>query len=350
MRQLKFSESIREALDQALERDPFVYTIGLGVPDPKGIFGSTLDLQQKYGPKRVLDMPCSENAMTGIVIGSAIEGFKPIISHQRADFFFLGLDQLINNAAKWHFMFDGQMQVPMVNRLIIGRGWGQGPQHSQNLAATLAHFPGLKVIAPSTPQDMKGMLLAAIEDPNPVVIFEHRWLYNHFGFVSSDYFTSSLDQACVTREGKDVTIISYTYGAIEALKAAHKLLSYGIEAEVVDLRSLLPIDQNTLVQSVQKTKRLCVFDLDWQPMGISSEIFSLIFVQGVKLDCKPLRIHLPFSYVPTSWKLSNHYYPTSQTIVSKILHMFGLSPKKEDLLDLDEKPLDVPDKEFTGPF
>ncbi len=247
-------------------------------------------------------------------------------------------------------MFDGQMSVPMVNRLIIGRGWGQGPQHSQSLGATLSHFPGLKVIAPSTPSDIKGMMLAAIEDLNPVVVLEHRWLYNNFGPVSSDYFTLPLDKSSIVQEGKDITIISYSYGVIEALKAAHKLHSYGIEVEVLDLRSLLPIDQEGVIQSIAKTKRLCVFDLDWQPMSVSSEIFSIVLQQGMNLKAKPVRINLPFNYVPTSWKLSNYYYPTSNSIFLAVLKMFDHLPKQKDLESLEENPLDVPDKEFSGPF
>src|SRR5579872_1970482 len=187
-RQIKYHEAILEATDQIMELDPRVYLMGLGAPDPKGIFGTTSGLGKKYGPNRVMDMPTSENAMTGIAIGSAIEGMRPIMTHQRVDFFLLALDQLINNGAKWHYMFGGQMKVPLVIRLIIGRGWGQGPQHSQSLQSFFAHIPGLKVVMPSNPYDAKGLLISAIEDDNPVVYLEHRWLHGIFGEVPKEIY------------------------------------------------------------------------------------------------------------------------------------------------------------------
>ena len=163
-REITFAKALLEATDQCMEKDESVYIMGLGVPDPKGVFGTTLGLLDKYGPKRVLDMPISENAMTGIAVGSAISGLRPIMTHQRIDFMLLSMDQIVNIAAKWHYMFAGQMSVPLVIRLIIGRGWGQGPQHSQSLQALFAHIPGLKVVMPFTPYDAKGLLVASIQD------------------------------------------------------------------------------------------------------------------------------------------------------------------------------------------
>ena len=218
-RQLKFYEAIREATDQKMAQDPNIYLMGLGVPDPKGIFGTTSGLAEKYGPNRVMDMPTSENAMTGIAIGSAILGMRPIMTHQRVDFFILALDQLINNAAKWHYMFGGQMKVPLVIRLIIGRGWGQGPQHSQSLHSFFAHVPGLKVVMPSTPQDAKGLLISAIEDDNPVVYLEHRWLHNTFGEVSPDPTPIPIGKAKIVRPGTDITIVAASHMVLEALAA-----------------------------------------------------------------------------------------------------------------------------------
>src|ERR1700722_14260768 len=183
MPNLTLSQAILQATDQLMQIDSSVYVMGLGVPDPKGIFGTTTGLEKKYGSDRVLDMPTSENGMTGIAIGSALLGLRPIMTHQRVDFFLLALDQLINNAAKWHYMFGGQMNVPLVIRLIIGRGWGQGPQHSQSLQSIFSHIPGLKVVMPSNPYDAKGLLLSAIDDENPVVYLEHRWLHGIFGEV-----------------------------------------------------------------------------------------------------------------------------------------------------------------------
>src|ERR1700712_4498681 len=178
-RQRKFFEAVNEALDQCMTADPNVYVMGLGVPDPKGIFGTTLGLQAKHGAQRVMDMPTSENGMTGVAIGSALVGMRPVMVHQRFDFALLALEQIVNQAAKWSYLFAGQ-RVPITIRLIVGRGWGQGPQHSQSLHAWLAHVPGLKVAMPATPSDAKGLLVAAIEDNNPVVVIEHRWLHQTF--------------------------------------------------------------------------------------------------------------------------------------------------------------------------
>src|SRR3990167_3336413 len=173
-REIKFHQAILEATTQLMESNPDVYVIGLGAPDPKGLFGTTMGLEEKFGPNRVMDMPASENAMTGIVIGSALMGMRPIMTHQRVDFSLLALDQLINNAAKWHYMFGGKGSVPMVVRMFIGRGWGQGPQHSQTLHSIFAHIPGLKVVMPSNPQDAKGLFISSVQDNNPVIFLEHR--------------------------------------------------------------------------------------------------------------------------------------------------------------------------------
>src|SRR5438445_2013324 len=200
---LKFHEALREAADLCLSRDPRVYLIGLGVPDPKGIFGTTLGLQQKFGAQRVLDMPTSENGITGVAIGSAIAGMRPILTHQRLDFALLAIEQMVNQAAKWHYMFGGRMKVPLVIRLILGRGWGQGPQHSQSLHAWFAHVPGLKVVMPATPHDAKGLLIASVQDNNPVVFLEYRWLHGITDHVPAEPYRVELGQARVVTSGRD---------------------------------------------------------------------------------------------------------------------------------------------------
>ena len=187
-RDLTYVQAILEATEQCMEANASVYAMGLGVTDPKGTFGSTLGLEQRFGSRRVMDMPTSENAMTGVAIGSALMGMRPVMAHQRMDFILLALDQIVNNAAKWHYMFGGQLRVPLVIRLVVGRGWGQGPQHSQSLQALFAHIPGLKVVMPTTPHDAKGLLISAIEDDNPVIYVEHRWLHGIFGPVPSEMY------------------------------------------------------------------------------------------------------------------------------------------------------------------
>jgi len=345
-RQIKFSEAILEATDQAMGADPNVYLMGLGVPDPKGIFGTTLGLAEKYGPDRVMDMPTSENAMTGIAVGTAIQGMRPIMTHQRVDFFLLALDQLINNAAKWHYMFGGQMKVPLVIRLVIGRGWGQGPQHSQSLQSVFAHIPGLKVVMPSNPYDAKGLLLSAIDDNNPVVYLEHRWLHGIFGEVPEEPFRVPLGKAKIVSPGTDVTIVACSHMTLEAFRAVQWM--EGISAEIIDVRSLKPLDKETILDSVRKTGRLIVADPDWKTVGFSAEVLALAAEETLfSLKCPPVRVTYPDRHTPTSWALSNHFYPTARDIALAACKMMG---KTVSFPPSGEVPLDVPDKTFTGPF
>ncbi|MBF8262508.1 MAG: pDH2 [Parachlamydiales bacterium] len=356
IRSLKFYEAIREATDQAMAADPSIYVMGLGVPDPKGIFGTTLGLAEKYGSERVLDMPTSENAMTGIAIGTAIGGMRPIMTHQRADFFLLALDQLINNAAKWRTMFAGQMKVPLVIRLIIGRGWGQGPQHSQSLHSLFAHIPGLNVVAPSNPYDAKGLLMSAMTGDDPVIYLEHRWLHGIYGNVPKEVFYVPFGQAKITKTGSDLTIVASSHMTLEAWKAAQLLSQEGIEAEVIDLRSLRPLDESAILQSVCKTGRLIVADDDWKTGGFAAEIIAMVTEKAwCRLKGAPQRVTYPDSITPTSWALSNHYYPGAKEITSLALKMLDRPMRSEALLAeiLQQrmlKPLDTPDPSFTGPF
>ena len=225
-----------------MAKDPSVYIMGLGVPDPKGVFGTTLGLQQKYGLKRVLDIPLSENAMTGVATGSALVGMRPIITHQRVDFALNAMEQMVNQAAKWHYMFGGQNRVPLVIRMIIGRGWGQGPQHPQSLQSWFAHVPGLRVVMPTTPHDAKGLLISSIEDDNPVIFIEHRWLHGISDHVPEGIYRVPLGKARVVREGRRVTIVATSYMVLESLRASETLSESGIEAEVIDVRCLRPLD------------------------------------------------------------------------------------------------------------
>lgn len=355
-REIKFSQAILEATDQLMELDATIYTIGLGVPDPKGLFGTTSGLQEKYGPDRVMDMPVSENAMTGIVIGTALMGFRPIMTHQRVDFCLLALDQIINNAAKWHYMFGGKGSVPLVIRLLIGRGWGQGPQHSQTLHNIFAHIPGLKVVMPSNCYDAKGLLIASVEDNNPVIFIEHRWLHGIFGEVPKEIYRVPLGKAKIMKEGKDLTIITCSHSTLEAWKAIQLLDQDGVSIELIDLRTLKPLDTHTIMQSVKKTGRALVVDLDWKTCGFAAEIVSILTEEcWDSLKAPPARLTYPDHPCPTSWPLSNHYYPTSKDIACKVLEMLGKSSRsvslyQEILQQKKQKPLDQPDPSFTGPF
>ena len=351
-REITYAQAILEATDQCMGKDSSVYIMGLGVPDPKGVFGTTLGLQDKYGDRRVMDMPVSENAMTGVAIGSAIRGMRPILTHQRIDFMLLSLDQIINNAAKWHYMFDGKMRVPMVIRLIVGRGWGQGPQHSQSLQALFAHIPGLKVVMPSTPNDAKGLLISSIEDDNPVIFLEHRWLHHVFGEVPEEIYRVPLGKANILKQGKDVTIVSTSHMALESFRAAKFLEAKGVEVEVVDLRTIKPLDEQTILNSVRKTGKLVVVDGGWKFLGLPAEIITMVIEKAFDhLKAPPCRVAFPDIPTPTSRVLSSEFYPGVINIVNAVNGLLGMPDVGEAELGLSQDvPKDIPDKSFVGPF
>jgi len=350
-REITYAKAILEATDQCLAADKSVYIMGLGVTDPKGIFGTTQGLGEKYG-SRAMDMPVAENGMTGIAIGSALAGMRPILTHQRVDFMLLSLDQIINNASKWHYMFGGKMKVPLVIRMIIGRGWGQGPQHSQSLQALFAHIPGLKVVMPTTPHDAKGLLISAVEDDNPVIFIEHRWLHNVFGDVPENMYRVKIGEAKKMCEGDDLTVVSSSYMSLESLRAAEVLKREGVSVEVLDLRTIKPLDEEAIIESVKKTGRLLVADNAWKSFGVSAEIIALVSEKAHEaLKVAPRRVAFPDIPTPTSRALANEYYPRAIDIVNSALRLIGKEEKTEEGLGIiHETPLDVPDKAFTGPF
>ena len=354
---ITFVEAIREGLDQALEKDPRVIVIGEGVPDPKAIFNTTAGLYDKYGCGRVFDMPLAENGVTGICIGAALSGLRPVMIHQRIDFALLAMDQLINNAAKWHYMFDGKASVPLVVRMIVGRGWGQGPQHSQSLQAMFAQIPGIKVVMPTTAHDAKGMLIAAIEDDNPVLFIEHRWLHHVKDNVPESYYRVPIGQARVLHEGADVTIAAFSYMAFEALIAAKALFtSMRISAEVIDMRSVRPLDSASVIDSVRKTGRLIVADTAFRTGSIAGELISQVAEQAFDaLIAPPIRIASPDYPTPTSPFMAEHYYPNPQMIANAAIDLIGANKNTDSYSTLcvlltRNGPHDAPNREFSGPF
>jgi len=350
-RLITFAQAINEALHQAMESDPKVITFGLGVGDPKEIFGTTSGLQEKFGAQRAFDMPTAENAMTGVAIGASLQGYRPVMVHQRFDFFLLAMDQLVNGAAKWHFMFGGQKSASIVIRLVIGRGWGQGPTHSQSLHAWFAHIPGLKVVMPTTPADAKSLLLGAIADPNPVVFLEHRWLHNTTGAVAEEVAPEVLGKARVRREGDDVTIIAMGFMTVEALHAAEFLEQNGVYCEVIDLTSINPIDWPCLKASVEKTGRLLVLDTGALTGSVAGEIVARLSEQcWGSLKTAPVRLAMPDIPEPTSFMLTKNFYPSAENIVEKIQQMAGLKHIEGTINRPEAYPHDVPGDWFTGPF
>ncbi len=350
-RELKFFPAVHEALDLSLQQDKRVYVIGLGVPDPSGVFGTTKGLVEKYGRERIYDMPISENGMTGIALGSALVGMRPVMTHMRLEFAMLAIDQIVNQAAKWHYMFGGQSCVPLTIRMIIGRGWGQGPQHSQSLHAWFAHIPGLKVVMPSTPYDAKGLLISSIEDDNPVIFLEHRWLHNIHGAVPSGIYRIPLGIPNRVRIGKDVTIVASSYMTLEAIKAAIKLSEEKIDVEIIDLRTLNPLNDEIILESVAKTGRLVVCDHANYTGSFAGEIISRVTEKAFdSLISPPKRITMPDCPTPTTRALSNYYYPTTQHIINAVKTML-CKPVEDPFKNVfPEDFLDIPDKLFTGPF
>ena len=358
-REITYNESILEGLYQKMLDDEKIIVIGEGVPDPKGIFGTTLNLQKRF-PKRVFDSPLSENAVTGICAGLAINGFRPILIHQRVDFSLLSMDQIVNNIAKWQFMFNKRQRMPVIIRMIIGRGWGQGPQHSQSLHNLFASIPGLQVVMPTSPKDVKGMLISALEQNNPTIFIEHRWLQNIKEHVPNKIYRTSLSTAKILKKGKDFTIATTSYMTIEALKAIKALNILGINCELIDIRSVSPIDYKTVINSVKKTKGLVVADIGHSFMNIANELIYNVnetLFDVLETPCK--KIALPNYPAATSHLMMKNYYKNSNDLFKYILKVknFKLSniDKKtryniNEILDLTSKPHDVPSVDFFGPF
>ena len=351
MPQINFSTAINQAIVESMRMDDSVICYGLGATDPKGIFGTTSGLEEEFGSKRVFDMPTSENAMTGVAIGAALGGIKSVMTHQRLDFFLLAMDQLVNSAAKWHYMFGSQNSIPITVRLIIGRGWGQGPTHSQNLQAWFAHIPGLKVVMPTTPEDAKGLLISSIRDPNPVIFLEHRWLHNSIGDVQEGAFPIPLGNARIAKKGSDITIVSMSYMTIEALHAAEFLESLGISCEVLDLRTIKPLDWDAVYSSVNKTGRLLALDSGFETGSVAGEIVARVSMNCFNsLKTYPARLAMPDVPEPTSPALTKGFYIRSEDIAKKVLVMLNRDVNLVDNHLKEPTPHDVPGSWFKGPF
>jgi pyruvate dehydrogenase E1 component beta subunit len=324
MRQIKYSQALSEGIVQAMERDSSIFMTGIAVDYPSGIFGSTVEASKRF-PNRVFDAPAMENALTGIAIGAAAMGKRPIVVHPRNDFMFLAFDMMINLAAKWKYMYGGNAQsVPIVVRAVIGKGWGQGASHSQSLQSVLGHFPGLNVVMPTFPKDAKGLMLAALQHSSPVIVLEHRALYETMGEVPEEPVITPIGKAAVVRQGRDLTIVGTSFMAYEALHAAEELAKEGIEAEVVDLRSIRPLDEDTVLDSVKKTGRLIVADTSWELCGVVSEIAALVAEKGFSYLKAPVRrIALANCPAPVSQTLEKAFYPSATTISRAAMSMMG---------------------------
>ena len=327
-RVIKYTEAIREATSQLLERDPDVFVIGEGVAYPNGADGTTAGLKSNY-PNRVLDVPLSEDAFSGLAVGAAISGLKPIVHHGRVEFSLFAADQIITQAAKWNYMFGGGNPVSVVFRICIGRKWGDGPQHTQSLYGLFGSATGLKVVIPSTPAMAKGLLIAAVKDPNPVVYLEPRWLYSIKEHVSESFYSEPLDKARVVRRGRDVTVVAYGDGLVETLEAC-EIIGKRVSIEVIDVVSINPVDHATILKSVARTGRLVCVETAPSAFSISSEIIAGV-TKSISLKQHPIVVSCPGVPCPTSTALIEAYYPTKVDIANAILRSVGIAAIKRKL-------------------
>jgi len=320
MRTISYAEAINEALHQIIAKDTSAFLIGQGVTSPWYVGSTTVGLINRFGPSRIIDTPTSENAITGVALGAALAGTHPIICFPRMDFMHYAMDQITNHIANWHYMFGEQLSAPVTIWAIINRGGEQAAQHSQALQAVFMHIPGLKVVMPSTPYDAKGLLSACVEEPNPVVYIDDRWLYQQTGEVPEELYSVPIGKGAVRREGKDATVVATSYLVYEALKASESLEKESINVEVVDLRSLKPLDENLLLESVKKTGRLVVVDGGWKTCGIAAEISARIAESGIfrSLSAPIVRVSLPDTPAPASSALEKVYYPNAEKIASAV--------------------------------
>lgn len=319
MRQITYAEAIREAFAQVLASDERVVVIGQGVTNPWYVGDSMRDLDKHFGPRRLIDPPVSEQGMNGLAIGAALAGLRPILIHPRMDFLLKGFEQVVNQAANWCYIFGGQASVPLTIRAIINRGGEQGAQHSQALQALFAHIPGLKVVMPATPYDAKGLLIASVQDGNPVVYIDDRWLYKELGEVPEEPYIVPIGKGTVQKEGDHVTLVAISYMVREAQKALPLLGEEGINAELIDLRSVKPWDKEMIISSVRKTGRLVVADSGWRSGGVAAEILATIAEEAWDaLKAPPARVALPDLPAPTSRTLEAAYYPRAQHIADTV--------------------------------
>jgi len=321
-RVLSYVDALNEALTLALELDPKVLVLGQGVNDPKGMFGVTTGLHKRFGIGRVFDTPLSEEGMTGICTGASMNGLRPVYMHNRPDFLLLAFNQIVSHASKIHYMDNGDTNVPMVIWSAIGRGWGSGSQHSQAIQGLLLGVSGLKIIMPSTPYDAKGLMLAAIADNNPILVFEHRWSMRNKGVVPEGVYKVSIGKGIYRRKGDNLTIVGTSHALELAIQATDELAKEGVTADVIDLRTLKPLDENIILESLKKTGRILIVDTGWEIGGVCAEIGCLVAEKGFSFLKGPVR-RLGLSDAPTAAgdTLGQFYYPDVKNITHMIKEM-----------------------------
>lgn len=352
------SSAIREGLLQAAEHDKNVIFMAEGVKEPTGFFGTLSGFEKVLDSSRLIEMPIAENGLIGIAIGAAMGGKKVVVSLQRVEFAMLALEQIFNNAAKSHYVSNGAHSVPIVLRLVVGRGWGQGPEHSQSLESMFAMFPGLKVVMPVFPGTAKGLIIGAVNDPNPVIVIEHRWCHYVQGRVRSEYYSLPLNGPQLLQEGRHCTIVASSYSTLEALEASEILKKYEIFAEVFDLSVLRPLNLTQIISSVKKTGHLITIDTGAKFLGMGSEIVSQVCSELFDdLKSPPIRLGLPDHPTPSSKALIDYqFYPNLLSILESVILQLEItgnlaeSIKSEAIKNRGLIKNDVPNPAFKGPF
>jgi pyruvate/2-oxoglutarate/acetoin dehydrogenase E1 component len=323
-RTLSYAQAIREAHAQLLQSDERVFLLGQGVWSPWYAGTSLHDIDREFGRARVIESPVAENATTGAAVGAALAGMRPIVFHPRMDFMFLAIDPIVNQAANWSYMFEGRIGVPIVIRAVINRGGEQAAQHSQAVHSWFMHVPGLKVVMPSTPYDAKGLLIAAVADGNPVIYIDDRWLYSDEGPVPEEMYAVPIAVAEVRRVGRDITIVAASFMAREAVRAAAELAARGVDAEVIDLRSIKPWDRSLVLDSVERTGRLVIADSGWTTAGIGAEIAATVVAERLRSLKAPIaRVSLPDVPAPMSRSLEQVYYKSAADITTTVLELLS---------------------------
>ena len=315
MSEINVRQALNDALREEMDIDPTIVLLGCDIGVRGGPFGVTLGLQKQFGKKRVIDTPISEPAFTGAGVGAAATGLRPVVEILYSDWLTLCTDQIVNMAAKMRYMFGGKVNMPLVIRAPFGAGGGIAAQHSQSFEAWFNHIPGLKVVAPITPYDVKGMLKEAIRDDNPVMFFEHKRSYQLKGEVPEGDYTVPFGKAAVRREGCDVTIVTYSMMAVRALSAAEELAKEGIDCEVIDLRSILPMDYDTVMASIAKTGRVVVAQEAHLRGGLAGDIIAEVIDRGFDLlDAPPVRVGAPNVPMPYNSGLEKVCIPDENSI------------------------------------
>jgi pyruvate dehydrogenase E1 component beta subunit len=344
---MTFCDALRDGIAQEMRRDCNSFIYGIGVPDHKKIFGTTIGLLEEFGPKRCFDTPLCEDSLLGFGLGAAVNGLRPINVHIRVDFLLLAMNQLVNMVSSYRYTAGGNLKVPITIRAVVGRGWGQGCQHSKSLYSTFAHIPGLKVVIPSTPADAKGLLAASIRDDNPVLVIEHRWLYWQKGEVPEGECVVPIGPGQILKEGNDITVVAPSWMSAEASMAADILHARrGVSVEIIDPRTISPLDDSVIINSVNKTGRCIVAEDDWVHCGIGAEIASRVQEKCFSSLKSPIaRIGCLPCPCPTARKLENKFYPNASDIIRKTEELLELGP-----IDLSDVNFYAHENRFKGPF